>query len=200
MKINNLIKFLTFSDIIVISGWGLINPIFAVFVTGQIKGGSIELVGLASSVYFVTRSVLQIPFARFIDRKKGEIDDFVVMAAGSFLVATIPFCYIFASTNVHLLLFQGLYGLGSAMALPGWLAIFTRHIDKNKEAEEWAFYSAMVGLSAALAGALGGFLAETFGFRFLFLIVGIICTFGSSFLFFVYQDLRLEEKKLKTKN
>lgn len=198
MKINNLIKFLTFSDIIIITGWGLINPIFAVFVTQQVKGGNLELVGLASATYFITRSILQLPFARFIDRKKGEIDDFTVMAVGSFLVSMIPFCYVFVSTNVHVLLLQGVYGLGSAMVIPGWLAIFTRHIDKNKEAEEWAFYSAMVGLGAALAGGLSGFLAETFGFRALFLIVGIICTFGSSFLFFVYQDLRMVERKSKT--
>lgn len=200
IKINNLIKFLTFSDILIITGWGLINPIFAIFVTRQIKGGGLELIGLASAIYYILRSVLQIPFARYIDKKKGEIDDFVIMATGSFLIAMVPFCYIFATTNIHIILLQALYGLGSAMALPGWLAIFTRHIDRNKEAEEWAFYNAMVGLGAALAGALGGFLAETFGFRFLFLLVGIICSFGSSFLFFVYQDLRMAEKKLKTKS
>ncbi len=73
MKINNLIKFLTFSDILIVTGWGLINPIFAVFVTQQIKGGNLELIGLSSSVYYILRSVLQLPFARFIDKRKGRL-------------------------------------------------------------------------------------------------------------------------------
>lgn len=197
MKINNLVKILTFSDILIVSGWGLVNPIFAVFITGQIKGGNLKLVGLATAAFLISRSLLMFPFARFIDRKKGEIDDFAVMAIGSFLISVTPFLYIFATTSVHIIVMQLFHGLGSAMASPGWLAIFTRHIDKTKEAEEWALYSTFVGLGGALTGALGGFLAETLGFRPLFLIVGIICTFGTSFLFFVYQDLRMAEKRQK---
>jgi len=195
MKINNLIKILTFSDVLIVSGWGLTNPIFAVFVTQQIRGGSLELVGLATAIYWIIRSALQLPFARLIDSIKGEIDDFMVMAMGSIIMSTVPFLYIFASTNIHVLFLQGLLGFSSAMVSPGWLAIFTRHIDKHIEAEEWGLYNAMVGLGGALTAALGGFMAERFGFKPLFLIVGIISTFGTAFLYFVYQDLRVMERK-----
>lgn len=198
MRINNLIKILTFSDVLIVSGWGLTNPLFAVYLTGQIKGGNLELVGLATAVYWITRSVLQLPFARLIDSIKGEIDDFLLMALGSIVMSIVPFLYAAATTNVHILLLQALYGLSSAMVAPGWLAIFTRHIDKHIEAEEWSLYNAMIGLGGALTGALGGFLVERLGFRSLFVIVGIISSFGTAFLFFVYQDLRSTEKKLKT--
>jgi len=106
------------------------------------------------------------------------------MAIGSFLISATPFLFIFADTNIQIILLQILHGLGSAMASPGWLAIFTRHVDRSREAEEWGFYSSFVGLGGALTGALGGFMADAFGFRMLFLIVGLICTFGTSFLFF----------------
>lgn len=197
MRINNLIKILTFSDFLIVSGWGLVNPIFAVFLTKQISGGNLELVGLATSIYLIVRSFLLLPFARLIDSIKGEIDDFVIMATGSLLMSMVPFLYSFATTAFHVILLQALWGFASAMVSPGWLAIFSRHIDKNIEAEEWGLYGSMVGLGGALSGALGGFLAENLGFRFLFLIVGAISTFGTSFLFFVYQDLRRAEKKLK---
>lgn len=196
MKVNNLIKILTFSDFIVVSGWGLVNPLFAVFVTKQIEGGGVELVGLAVAIYWILRASLQIPFARFIDSHKGEIDDFVVMAAGSFLMSMMPFGYMFAAKPVHILLLQGMTGFASAMVSPGWLAIFTRHVDKNSEAQSWGLYNAMVGYAVALAGALSGFMVSRFGFKTLYFIVGIICTFGSTFLFFVYQDLRKAEKKI----
>lgn len=197
MKVNNLIKILTFSDFIVISGWGLVNPLFAVFITKQIQGGNLELIGLSTAVYWIFRSSMQLPFAKLIDSKKGEIDDFVVMAIGSFSMSLVPFLYMFATKNIHILLLQALTGFTSAMVSPAWLAIFTRHIDKHVEAEEWGLYNAMVGLGIALTGALSGFLAERLGFQSLYFIVGIICTFGSTFLFFVYQDLRKEEKKNK---
>ncbi len=196
MRVNNLIKILTFSDVIILSGWGLTNPLFAVYVTQQIHNGSLETIGFATAVYWIIRSTLQLPFAKLIDSVKGEIDDFALMATGSILMATVPFLYFFATESVHVILLQGLLGFSSAMVSPSWLAIFTRHIDKNIEAEEWGVYNSMVGLGAAATGALGGFMAEKFGIRPLFLIVGIVTLVGVSFLFYIYQDLRLEEKKL----
>jgi MFS family permease len=196
MKVNNLIKILTFSDVVVLSGWELMNPVFAVFLTDQIVGGNLELVGLASSVYLIIRALLQLPFARFIDRRRGEIDDFIVMALGSFIISLVPFLYVFARSPLQVLIFQGFLGLGAAMVAPSWLAIFTRHIDKSVEAEEWGLYNSMVGIGGALAGALSGFMAERIGFQYLFVLVGIISVFGTSFLFFVYQDLRRQEKRV----
>lgn len=187
---------MTFSDVVIVSGWGLVNPIFAIFATKQIEGGSVELVGLAIAVYWVFRASLQIPFAKFIDAHAGEMDDFLVMATGSFLMSLMPFAYIFANTAAHVVIIQGLTGFASAMVSPGWLAIFTRHIDKNSEAQSWGIYNALVGYAVALAGALSGFLANKFGFQTLYFIVGVICTFGSAFLFFVYKDLRKTEKKM----
>ncbi|MGB9637413.1 MAG: MFS transporter [Microgenomates group bacterium] len=177
-----------------VSGWGLVNPIFAVFVTRQIKGGSVELVGLATCLYWILRASLQIPFARFIDKHKGEIDDFAVMAAGSFLMSATPFLYALISQPWQVLLLQAITGFASAMVSPGWLAIFTRHVEKNLEAQSWGTYNAMIGYSIALSGALSGFMVDRFGFRVLYFIVGIICLFGSSFLLLVYKELREEEK------
>lgn len=191
---NNFVKILTFSDVIIISGWGLVNPIFAVFVTKQIEGGSVELVGLAACIYWIFRASLQIPFARFIDRHKGEKDDFLVMATGSFLLSSTPFFFALATKPWQVLLLQGVAGFAAAMVSPGWLAIFTRHVEKNLEAQSWAVYNAMVGYSVALSGALSGFMVSKFGFRALYFIVGIVCTFGSSFLLLIYKDLREKEK------
>ncbi|RJR23417.1 MFS transporter [Candidatus Microgenomates bacterium] len=200
MRINNLIKYLTLVHILLVSGWSFIAPIFAIFITQQIEGGTLELVGFATAANFLTRSVFQLPFARFIDRKKGEMDDFVITAIGSVLVSLVPFLHVWADKPVHLLLFQAIMGLGWAMSLPGWQAIFTRHIDHDREAEEWAICNTLVGFSIALAGALGAFLAESLGFDLLFMVVGTVTALGCSFLFFVYQDLRTAEKlALETK-
>lgn len=85
-----------------LSGWGLINPILAVFFTEQIIGGSVAVAGLASTVYFFTKSIFQIPIARAIDLKKGEWDDFWVMVLGSLLITAAPFLFIFARLPWHI--------------------------------------------------------------------------------------------------
>ncbi len=193
-KINNLIKILTYSDILILSGWGLVNPIFAVYITSQIQGGNLELVGLASAVFLILKSFVQIPVAKYIDQKKGEVDDAVVMTLGTFVISLVPFLFILAKSAPHVLVLQVLHGLGAALVTPGWMAIFTRHIDRHQEAEEWSIYMSMTSLGMALAGALGGFLAEAFGFKLVFVLVGIISTVGASFLYFVYQDIRRSEK------
>lgn len=192
---NSLIKILTYSDLLIISGWGLVNPIFAVFLSTKIKNGNLELVGLAIAVFLITKSFLQIPVARLIDKVKGELDDMIIMAIGTCIISLVPFLYANVFTAIQVLLLQVFYGVGYALVTPGWLAIFTRHIDRHQEAEEWSMYNSMTSLGAALAGALGGFLAEKFGFQLLFMVVGVICIAGTSLLYFVYQDIREEEKE-----
>ena len=76
LKVNKIIEYLTISDIVLLSGWGMVTPIIAVFFAENIVGGRVALAGLASTVYFLTKSILQLPFARYIDKKKGEWDDY----------------------------------------------------------------------------------------------------------------------------
>ena len=67
-KINSVIRILTISDVLIISGFGLVAPIFAVFITDSIKGGTLEVVGIASAVYLLAKSLGQIPVAVIIDK------------------------------------------------------------------------------------------------------------------------------------
>src|SRR4030067_3652204 len=132
VKINKVIEYLTFSDILIMSGWGLISPIIAVFFTEQIIGGSVQLAGFASAAYFLTKSIVQIPVARYIDLRRGEWDDYKVMIAGSLLITLSAFLYIFIKYPWQVFVVQIIYGVGGAFSYPSWLAIFTRHIDKKE--------------------------------------------------------------------
>lgn len=165
-------------DIMFFSAFGLIGPIFAVFVTNQIAGATIATAGFAATISLLVRALLQMPVARYIDRHKGEKDDFIFMVAGSALISIVPFAYFFVTTPLHLYLAQVVLGIGGALANPGWYAIFTRHIDKNKEGTEWTLENVGVGLAAAGTAAIGGLLAQNFGFHNLFLIVGVLSLLG----------------------
>ena len=190
LGINRVITYLIMADFFLISGWGLINPIFAVYVTGQIKGAGIEAVGLATTIYFLLKSGLQIPLANIMDKIKGEKDDFQMMVAGMIIMGIVPILYIFVRTVPQLFLVQALYGIGGALSYPSWLGLFTRHIDKNKEGWEWSLYYTTIDLSGAAAAAIGGYLAKYLGFQYLFLTISVLVFIGILLSFKIRKNLR----------
>ncbi len=76
LPINKIVKILVLSDFIIISGFGFIAPIFALFLTDKIQGGTIETVGFASAIYWLAAVLTRLPIARYIDKTKTEKDDF----------------------------------------------------------------------------------------------------------------------------
>lgn len=188
-SINKIVRVLVLGDILFFSAFGLVTPIFAIFITKQIAGATIATVGFATTVTLLTRSILQMPVARFVDKRKGEKDDFFMMIIGSTLISLVPFAYMFIRTPLGLYAAQMALGIGAAMGNPGWYAIFTRHIDKSREGTEWTLENVSVGLSAAGAAAIGGILAQQFGFRNLFFIVGILSLVGVIILISLYSTV-----------
>lgn len=171
--INKVIKILILSDLIFWSGWGLISPIFAVFVVEKIQGGTVAVVGMATAIYWILKSLLRIPIGLFLDSRPGEEDDFWFLFFGLLISSLAPFGYLMAIYPWHIYLLQALFAIGMAMALSGSSAIFTRHIEKGKEATEWGLEATSVGLGIGIAGALGGLIAASFGFGVLFIFVGL---------------------------
>jgi len=190
VKINKVIEYLTFSDILMMSGWGLISPIIAVFFTDQIVGGSVEIAGFATATYFLTKSIVQVPVARYIDLRRGEWDDFWVMITGSLLITFTAFLYIFIKYPWQVYVVQAIYGIGGALSYPSWLAIFTRHIDKKEEGFEWSIYFTTTDIGAALTSGLGGLMVTQMGYKPVFAIVGVLSFVGTLFLAGITHNLK----------
>lgn len=171
-KINRVIKHLILADLTFWSGWGLLSPIFAVFVVQNIENSSLSVVGMASAIYWILKSFLRIPIGFFLDSRKGEEDDFWFLFFGFILSSLVPFGYLMAKYPYHIYLLQSLQAIGMAMALSGWTAIFTRHIDEGKEATEWGIDATLVGLGIGISGLLGSMVAQIFGFKTVFILVG----------------------------
>ena len=189
MKINRVIRTLVTSDFLLISGFAVFGPVFAVFITQNIEGGTLAIIGFTAAVFQIFKSSLQIPIASYLDKNHGEKDDYYALIIGSFLIALVPFLYLFASRPIHLYVINAIYGLGAAFAIPPWNAIFTRHIDKMHESTDWAVESVSIGIGAASAAALGGILAEKFGFQVVFLVAGVVATAGAITLVKIYSSL-----------
>ncbi len=192
MKINRVIRTLVTSDFLLISGFAVFGPIFAVFVTQEIEGGTLAIIGFTAAIFQIFKSSFQIPIANYLDKNHGEKDDFYSLMIGSFLISIVPFLYLFAAKPIHLYMVNAIYGLGAAFAIPPWNAIFTRHIDKMHESTDWAVESVSIGVGAASAAALGGIIAEKFGFQAVFLVAGIVAIAGAATLLKIYSDLKVK--------
>ncbi|MEX2090511.1 MAG: MFS transporter [Candidatus Paceibacterota bacterium] len=190
MRINHVIRTLVISDFFINSGFSIFGPVFAIFVTKQIAGGSLEVLGFAAAIFQIFKSGLQIPIARYLDKNHGEYDDFYSMIFGTALVVMVPFAYIFASTANHIYIIQAIYGIGAAFTIPPWYAIFSRHLDKMQENVEWSMDSIAIGVGAATSAAVGGILAQKFGFQLVFIIGGMLAIFGGIQQLRIFKDLK----------
>lgn len=197
-RVNAVVKTLIFTDFFVNSALGSFAPVFAIFVTGQINRGSASVVGFAVAAYWITKSLFQLPIARFLDKTDGEHDDFYALFFGYFLSGLTPFGYLLVTEPWHLYALQAWYGFLMAWAVPSWYGIFTRHVDTWKISFEWSLQSVFsVGLATASSAALGGYIVDHFGFRALFIAAGIIATLASFLLLGLRKHMisrRSEEK------
>ncbi|MFA5075947.1 MAG: MFS transporter [Patescibacteria group bacterium] len=184
-QVNIVIKILIISDFLVWSANQLLAPIFAIFVTDQIAGGTIEAAGIASALYLVFKSLFEIPVGIYIDRTTSEKDDLWCAVIGTTLTALLFFGYSFIHTVNGVYIIQALLGITSAISFPGWYSIFTRHIDREKAGFEWSVYDVFLGLGMAAAAALSGFFADRFGFSSLFILLGIFTLLGSFMLIMI---------------
>ncbi|MFH1460955.1 MAG: MFS transporter [Patescibacteria group bacterium] len=195
-KLNQVIKILIFSDVALVSGFGFIVPIFAIFLTERIKGGNVEVAGYAAAIYWIVMSLSVIPFGRYLDKNHGEKDDLWFIVIGNLLAALAVVGYIFSSLPWHIYLLEVFYSLGMSMNISAYGAIFTRHIDKGKEASNWSTRAAFVGMGAGVAGALGGIIANRFGFNVLFVGVIIFVLASALLPFLIYREICPKDKDI----
>lgn len=181
-NINPVIKFLIISDTVIIGASGLLGPIFALFIEGFIEGGNEAVAGFAVGIYLFTKSILQIPIAYIIDKTKGEKDDFWFMFVFTILVSIIPLFYLIIRTPLELYIVQFILGLFTSFTFPTYMAIFTRHVDKEREAMEWGIYHTLIDITSAVFAAIGGYFAFVQGFSSLIITVVIISLIGSLIL------------------
>ncbi len=182
LQVNWVIKLLILSDFLIWSAQQFFVPVFAIFLTEQIHGATIEVIGITTAIYLIVRSIFEIPVGMWLDRTKAEVDDLYAAFLGTVLTALVFLSYNFITEVWQLYIAQMLWGVGSAVAFPGWYAIFTKHIDKNKEALEWSLYDVVLGIGMAATAAVGGFLATEYGFKAIFIIAAASTLLGAFLL------------------
>jgi predicted MFS family arabinose efflux permease len=194
MNLNRVIKILITSDFLLQSGWGLIGSIFAIFLVRDIQGGTIAMVGFISTIYWISKSILQPFIAKYLDRDHSEKDDFIFLVVGMYVANLVPLGYVFSTQPWHIYILELIRGIAMACVIPTWSAIFTRHIDKGREAFSWSMESTSIGLATGLTAYLGSLIATFFGFKFVFVLVSLFGTLSSSALLMIKKDIFIKNR------
>jgi len=184
---HKTLKLLTISDIFVFTGFGLVAPILAVFIKENLVGGTLFAAGVASAIFLITHSILQVVFADIFKPK----DRRWMLWLGTALIAFVPFGYFFSTTIWHIFIIQFIYGIGAGFAYPSWYSLFTSNIENKESGFQWSVYNSSVSIGTAVSAAVGAWLAEKIGFGWVFLITGLISVFGLLVLF------KLDKKVVK---
>ncbi len=187
ITVNKAIQVMLIYLFFVVLSGGLFAPIFAVFITKSIASATLRTIGFALGLYGISKSMLQIPAARFLDSHKGERDDFYFLIAGALVAALYPFGLLLIAKPWHLYALEAFVGLGDAALMAAYYSLFARHVDHGSEGFEWSLFS--VGgltISSAIGGAIGGVLGDIFGFHTLFWASGTINSIVFFVLLFLY--------------
>lgn len=189
---NRTIKTLMLADLVALTAFGLIDPILAIFISGQIPGGTILAAGIASTLFLITKSVVQLPFSLKIDRHITHAHTTIWLLGGTLIFSAVPFLYLVARDIPTIWLIQILHGLGNGLAYPAWLGLWSTHLDPKKESFEWSLYSTLTGIGTAITATIGAALVEVIGFNWTFVIVGCFSLLSSVILTTLY----LHQKKI----
>lgn len=196
MKLNKIVKYLILSDIAFFTGWGLVTPIFSIFIVDKIHNGTALVVGIATAIYWIVKAFLEFPIGTLLDKYAGEKDDYLFLITGFFISSLVPFGFIYAVFPWHIYLLQFFYGLGMAMAISAWRAIFTKNVDKGKEASEWSLDNSMLGFGTGVAGIVSGYMVLKFGYEITFCLASILGLLGVLIIFFLRKEMNVSTKGL----
>ncbi len=174
IKVGRIVKYFVISDLFFLAGWGFIEPVFSVFIIQKVVGATLLTVGIAAAIYWILKSVLEIPIANFLDTTPGEKDDFTALVGGLFLAALAAFSFSWIHEVWQLYAVQVVHAIAFAFYVPAWSAIFSRHLDKERISFDWSLDSTVGGVAAGIAGLFSGLIAQELGYTAVFVAAGIL--------------------------
>ena len=191
---NSIVKAFIISEIFLWSSWNAIIPIFAIFAATKIPGGNTEIAAASFSTYLIVRVIFELISGRYLS-KSSEMQKFSITIIGIILMSAGYLGFAATKSVFPLFFFNGIIGMGLGIASPAKNSLFSMHLDKDKEVTEWSIYDGFVFMGMAMSATIGGFVANRYGFTFLFYLVAI-----TNLLSIIPYILYAKRRKIKEEN
>ena len=115
-------------------------PIIAIYISENIVGATLMVIGISLAIYSIVKSVFQILIAKKLDSTKDENNDFIFLLLGTFIAIIYSLGFLYIENTTHLYLLQILTGFADACIMASYYAIFSHHIDKDSQGFEWSLF------------------------------------------------------------
>jgi len=175
---------ISISTVLVMAGQGVISPVLPLFAKNLGVGAA--MIGLTLSFFALARLILNVPLGILSDKYGRRL----LLISGPLVTAVGMYGSGFAGDIVQLLAWRFIAGAGSAMYMTGVQIYLT---DISTPATRARFIGTNQGallLGVAIGPAIGGIVAELWGLRAPFILVGTMAIVAT-----VYAYLRLPETR-----
>lgn len=181
LKDSKVIQALTYADFAVWSGSSLITTIFPLFVINQIPGATVVDAGISTMIFTAIPALLNIPLGKWMDKKKGMVDELMVLTWSNILRGVSLIVLAFAPNLAVLYGTQIVLGVAKSMNTTSWRVLFSKFLDQNNLGRTWSIYDTIMSLGLGVSAFLGGYIGENVGYQIVIVIGGIMSLLGVFF-------------------
>jgi len=174
---NRALRILLVANWLISIASAMLGPIYALFVK-QI-GGNILDSCYASALFFATAGITTLFSGKYSDKLK---DNELIIVLGYSIVGIGFLGYTVVTSVFSLLVIQVITGLGEAIYVPVFDAVYSKHLDRNQSGLQWGTYEALSYFTWAIGALIGGVLVTLFGFNTMFIVMALLCFSGALYI------------------
>lgn len=167
LRENEHLVAIALSTVLVMAGQGVIAPVLPLF--AREFGVGTAVIGLTLSVFGLARLLFNVPFGMLSDRYGRRF----LLVGGPIVTAVGMVGSGFAPTIETLLAWRFVAGAGSSMYMTGAMAYLTDISNEDNRARFIGTNQGALLLGTAVGPAVGGLVAEFWGLRAPFYVVGV---------------------------
>lgn len=165
------------ADALVLSAAAMLTPIYAVFV--QEVGGDLLDAGVTAAALAFGSAAAALIAGKYAD----HLRDKRMLIVASYAVTGLGFLlFTMVSSVWYLAAVQVMIGLVRAFAEPAYDALYSMHLDKKKEAEEWGAWEAMAYFVGGAGALLGAAVVSYTNFDMLFVLMASLCAVSAIYM------------------
>lgn len=196
---NKVVLFLTMADVFVWGPFFIISALSGIYLAGKLGAGTIELVGVGTAIYFLTRAITQLPIGYITDKIKKDKDEIIILIIGILLMGLPYIFYPLISQSMHYFILQFVFGVGVSLNLANWRKLFAMNIDSGKEGRQYSFYETIVSLSTVILSTTVGLIANIGDVYFDLVMIGsgILMMAGSIWVVLIFKIHKRKTNHIK---
>jgi len=195
-KFNKVVLFLSLSDVFAWGPYTIISILSGIYLSTKLGENVLQFIGIGTSIYFLTRALLQIPIGILTDKYKHDNDEILILFVGILLMGFPYLFYPYITNEYQYYILQFVLGFGVSLDLTNWRKLFAINIDTGKEGRQYGIYEVIMSVSTALISILGGYIANL-GDKYFDIVIslaGAIIMCGGIWIIGIY---KYEERKSK---